>query len=124
MIIVASSWLFILLHYENVYCTFRVLQFNLSDCNQAKPIIKRRAISQSIKTRLYKTILRPAVTYGAEIWTLTRTTEKTLMTWEREGEILRTIYGPIKEKGQWRNKTNEELRTKHKSQQTATAIKI
>ena len=35
------------------------------------PIIKRRSISQSIKIRLYKVIIRPAVTYGAQTWTLT-----------------------------------------------------
>jgi hypothetical protein len=44
------------------------------------PILKRRSISQSIKIRLYKTIIRPAVTYGAETWTLTSKTEKRLMT--------------------------------------------
>ena len=31
-----------------------------------------------------------------------------LMTWERK--ILRKIYGPTEENGQWRIKTNEELR--------------
>jgi hypothetical protein len=35
------------------------------------PILKRRSISQSIKIHLYKTIIRPAVTYGAETWTVT-----------------------------------------------------
>ena len=30
------------------------------------PILKRRSISQSIKIRLYKTIIRPVVVYGAE----------------------------------------------------------
>ena len=34
------------------------------------------------------------------------------------------IYGPTKENGQWRIKTNEELRTKHKSQDIVTVIKI
>jgi hypothetical protein len=43
-------------------------------------IVKRRLISQSIKIRLYKTIIRPAVTYGAETWTLTSKMEKMLMT--------------------------------------------
>jgi hypothetical protein len=38
--------------------------------------------------------------------------EKVLMTWERK--ILRKIYGPTKENGQWRIKTNEELMTKYK----------
>jgi len=34
------------------------------------------SIFQSIKIRLYKTIIRPAVTYGAETWTLANKTEK------------------------------------------------
>ena len=72
--------------------------------------------------RLHKTIIRPAVTYGAETWTLTSTVEKMLMTWERK--ILRKRYGPTKEIGQWRIKTNEELRTKYKSQDIVTVIKI
>jgi hypothetical protein len=59
------------------------------------PILKRMSISQSIKIRLYKTIIRPAVTYGAETWTLTSKIEKMLMTWERK--ILKKIYGPTKE---------------------------
>jgi hypothetical protein len=32
------------------------------------PILKRRSISQTIKIRLYKTIIRPTVIYGAETW--------------------------------------------------------
>jgi len=39
-------------------------------------ILKRRSISQSIKIHLYKTIIRPVVTYGAETWTLTSKMEK------------------------------------------------
>ena len=62
-----------------------------------RPTIKRRSISQSIKIRLYKTIIRSAVTYWAETWTLTSKTEKMLMTWERK--ILRKMYGPTKENG-------------------------
>jgi hypothetical protein len=34
------------------------------------------SISQSIKIRLYKTIIRLAVTYGAETWTVTSKIEK------------------------------------------------
>jgi len=44
------------------------------------------------------------------------------MKWERE--ILRKIYGPTKENVQCRIKTNEELRTKYKSQVIVTVIKI
>ena len=44
------------------------------------------------------------------------------MTWERQ--ILRKIYGPTKENGQCRIKTNEQLRTKYKSQDIVAVIKI
>jgi hypothetical protein len=44
------------------------------------------------------------------------------MTWERK--IPRKIYGPTKEDGQWRIKTNLELITKYKSQNIMTVIKI
>jgi hypothetical protein len=40
-------------------------------------------------------------------WTLTNNIEKMLMAWERK--ILRKIYGPTKENGQWRIKTNFQL---------------
>jgi hypothetical protein len=42
------------------------------------------------------------------------------MTWERK--IMRKIYGPTKENGQWRIKTNEELVIKYKSQDIITVI--
>jgi transcription termination factor 2 len=48
--------------------------------------------------------------------------EKMLMTWERK--IVRKIYGPTKENGQCRIKTNEELVTKHKSRDIVNVIKI
>ena len=44
------------------------------------------------------------------------------MTWERK--ILRKMYGPKKENGQCRMKSNEELRTKYTSQDIVTVIKI
>jgi hypothetical protein len=82
------------------------------------PILKRRSISQTITIRVYKTIIRPAVIYGAETWTATSEIEKMLMTWERK--ILRKIYGPTEENGRWRIKTDAELITKYKSQDTVT----
>jgi hypothetical protein len=47
-----------------------------------------RATSKAVKVKICKTMV-------------------ILMTWERK--ILRKIYGPTKENGQWRIKTNEEL---------------
>ena len=60
--------------------------------------------------------------YGAETWAVSSKIEKMLMTWERK--ILRKLYGPTKENGQWRIKTNTELITKYKSQDIVTVIKI
>ena len=37
---------------------------------------------------------------------------------------MRKIYGPTKENGQWRIKTNTELITKYKSQDIVTVMKI
>jgi hypothetical protein len=85
-------------------------------------ILKRRSISQSIKIRHYETIIRAVVTYGAEAWTVTSKRKKMLMTWERK--ILRKIYGPTKENGRWRIKTNEELMTKYKTPDIVSIIKI
>jgi len=58
----------------------------------------------------------------AKILTLNMFVVKMLMAWERK--TLRKIYGPTKENGQWRIKANEELRTKYKSQDIVTVIKI
>jgi hypothetical protein len=42
----------------------------------------------------------------------------------RERKILRKIYGPAKENGQWRINTNEELITKYKAPDIVNVIKI
>ena len=59
--------------------------------------LKGRCIVQSLTEGLYKTIIRPIVTYGDDGWTLTNTTERALMTWGRK--ILRKIFGRTHENG-------------------------
>lgn len=61
------------------------------------------------KTKIYKTILRPIITYGSESWTLTKLQENKLKIFERK--ILRRIFGPICENGVWRSRYNDELYT-------------
>jgi hypothetical protein len=56
---------------------------------------------------MYRTIIRPVVTYGSETWCLTANDEISLRTWERK--VLRKIYGPVYDNGIWRIKTNKEL---------------
>jgi hypothetical protein len=60
------------------------------------------------KLRMYKTSVRPVVTYACETWVLKENIKTKLRVFERK--VLRRIYGPTKEKdGTWRIKSNEEL---------------
>jgi len=67
-----------------------------------------RALNRSLKLKIYKTLIRPVVTYGCEAWTLTSQNEQQLRIFERK--ILRKIFGPVKdEDGFWRIRKNHEL---------------
>jgi hypothetical protein len=56
---------------------------------------------------MYRTIIRPVVTYGSETWCLTANDERSLRTWERK--VLRKIYGPVYDNRIWRIRANNEL---------------
>jgi hypothetical protein len=50
------------------------------------------------------TLIRPIVTYGAETWAATESELQKLLIFERK--ILRKIYGPVKDRDNWRIRTN------------------
>jgi hypothetical protein len=50
--------------------------------------------------------VKPILTYTAETWTTTKNDERRLSIFERK--ILRRIYGPICEEGQWRKRYSRE----------------
>jgi hypothetical protein len=56
---------------------------------------------------LYKVLVRPVATYASETWTLTKSDEKALGLFERK--ILRSIFGVVQDKGQWRRRYNFEF---------------
>ena len=56
------------------------------------------------KLKLYRTVIRPIVTYTSETWVLKEAIIQKLLVFERK--VLRTIFGPTIEK---RVKTSEEL---------------
>ena len=64
-------------------------------------------LSRATKIILYKTLIRPVVSYGAEAWTLMKKEGKALLIFERK--IFRRIYGPKYENGEWKSWTNREL---------------
>ena len=70
-----------------------------------KPLSKR-ALSWITKICLYKSIILPVLLYGAETWMLTSSDKQALVVFERK--ILRKIYGPFCDRGEWRIRWNQE----------------
>lgn len=70
-------------------------------------ILKNKNISMKTKATIYKSIIRPTVTYGCETWTMTKKEEERLNVWERK--VLRRCLGGVKEGDIWRRRTNREL---------------
>ena len=59
--------------------------------------------------------------YGSETWVLTKSDEAILVAYERK--LLRAIFGPTNDNGEWRIKYNE-LYTLYKESDIVTYIKI
>ena len=64
-------------------------------------------LTKQSKLKLYRTVIRPVVTYASETWVLKEAIIQKLLVFERK--ILRRIFGSTKENQIWRVKTNEEL---------------
>jgi hypothetical protein len=67
-------------------------------------LLKSALLSRSTKMKLYRTLIRPIVTYAAETWTLNISDENALRIFERK--VIRKIYGPVCEDGVWRVRSN------------------
>ena len=84
-------------------------------------LFRSRLLSRATKIILYKTLIRPVVSYGAEAWTLTKKEEQALLIFERK--IFRRIYGPKYENGEWKSRTNRELEEMSKGENIVKWIK-
>jgi len=68
-------------------------------CNR---LMSSKMLSRKTKIRIYKTIIRPILLYGAETWVLNKREEKAIIVFENK--VLRKIFGPTFEEGEWRKK--------------------
>ena len=85
----------------------RILSGNLCYYAYGKSM-KSRTLNRSSKLKVYKSLIRPRVTYGCEAWTLTNRDEQCLRIFERR--ILRKVFGPVQNEDEfWRIRMNYEL---------------
>lgn len=85
-------------------------------------LFKSKYLTRTTKVRLYKTLIKPVLTYGSETWVLTEHDKSRLAVFERK--ILRKVYGPVKENGEWRLRYNREIYELYNSPDIVTDIKI
>jgi len=109
------------------------LKFTLVKCNNSSAygvnlLILQLQVSSGtdfypelLELALYKTLIRPIVTYGAETWTMMKKGEQALLIFERK--IFRRIYGPKYEDGEWKIRTNRELEVLNKGENIVKWIK-
>ena len=86
-----------------------------------RQLVDSSLISRNSKLLIYRTLVRPMVTYGSESWTLTMEEERALAVFERK--ILRKIYGPLKGNELWRIQWNDELEAIIKGENIVRFIK-
>jgi len=84
-------------------------------------LFRSRLLSRATKIVLYKTLIRPVVSCGAEAWTLTEKEEQAVLIFERK--IFRRTYGPKYENGEWKSRTNRELEEMSKGENIVKWIK-
>lgn len=70
-------------------------------------VLKSSEVSKTTKLRIYKTIIRPTVVYGSEVWTLNKSDLGKLARWEKK--IIRKILGGKRTEETWRRRTNQEV---------------
>ena len=81
----------------------------------------QRLLSRANKIILYKALIRPAVSCGAEGWTLTNKEEQAALIFE--SKIFRRIYGPKYENGESKSRRNRELEEMSKGENIVKWIK-
>jgi hypothetical protein len=90
----------------NIEIAERIVKSNKAYYANAK-LINSKFLKGNTKMKIYKTIIRPVITYSSETWTLTAKDENNLRIFERQ--ILRKIFGPVNIDNVWRIRNNMEI---------------
>ena len=80
-------------------------------------ILKTRAVQRAEKIKIYKSLIRPVITYGAKVWTLNKETTKRLALFERK--VLPRILG-----ANWRRRNNSALMNLHEDVDIVSFIRL
>lgn len=90
--------------------------------NGLRSFLRSTYLKRDTKLLLYKTIIRPVLTYASETWTLSKKEEASIAICERK--ILRTIFGGIKEGNLYRRRTNDEIYKNYRDIDVIKFIKL
>jgi len=71
------------------------------------PLIYNKSVLREGKIKIYKTLIRPVATNGAESWTLHKDIDKRLAAFERK-VLIRMFWG-VKVNANWRKRYNKEI---------------
>jgi hypothetical protein len=85
------------------------------------PTLKSKHTHRFTKIWLYKTVIRPVLTYGSETWVMIKKTENIINSYERT--ILRRILWPINNNGTWRIRYNKEIYTLSGDSELSTVLR-
>ena len=92
---------------EYTHSTLVTTETTFTIRNKVYFLFRSRPLSRATKIILYKTLIRPVVSYGAEAWALTKKEKQALLIFEKK--IFRRIYGSKYENGEWKSRANREL---------------
>jgi hypothetical protein len=88
----------------------------------AKKQLCSRYVGRQTKCVIYKTVVRPVLTYGNESCSLRRKDENMFRIFDRR--ILRKIYGQIKENGICRSRYSHEQYKSYNEEDTVKVFKV
>lgn len=84
--------------------------------------LRSHLLSRKTKIKIYRTLIKPVLTYACETWTMSKKDENLLCIFEMK--ILRRIFGGVSIGGIWHRRYNNELYQLYNCHHIVTYIKV